>query len=91
LRRLFFLADDAGEVSLEKLSPGRAFMALVGFAYNLDIKDTSFLKRQFETVGQLTEEVLAYAIHYPREFAALPAVQEAILKHLEEDRDRDAP
>ena len=65
-------------------------MALVGFAYNLDIKDAAFLRRQFDTVGRLTADVPAYAIHYPREFAALPAVREAILKHLEEDRDRDA-
>ena len=82
LRRLFFLADDVGEVSLEKLSPGRAIMALVEFAYNLDIKDTAFLRRQFDTVIRLTEEVPLYAIHYPREFAALPAVREAILEIL---------
>jgi hypothetical protein len=89
LGRLFFLADDAGEVSLEKLPSRRTIMELVKFAYNLDIKDVAFLRRQFDTVVRLTEEVPGYAIHYPREFAALPAVREAILKHLEEDRDRD--
>ena len=89
-RRLFFLADDAGEVTLEKLHPGRTIMALVEFAYNLDIKDTVFLRRQFDTVVRLTVEVPAYAVHYPREFAALPAVREAILRHLEEYRDLDA-
>jgi len=90
LRRLFFLADDAGEVSLEKLLPRRTIMALVEFAYNLDIKDAAFLRRQFDTVVRLTGEVPAYEVHYPREFAALPAVREAILKHLEEQRDLDA-
>jgi hypothetical protein len=90
LRRLFFLADDAGEVYLEKLSPGRAIMSLVAFAHNLDIQDAAFLRKQFDTVVRLTEDVPAYAIHYPREFGALPAVQEAILKNSEEDRDRDA-
>jgi hypothetical protein len=90
LRRLFFLADDAGEVSFERLPPGRAFMALVEFAYNLDIQDTAFLRKQFDMVGRLTADVPAYAIHYPREFAALPAVRESILKHLEEGRNRDA-
>jgi hypothetical protein len=90
LRRLFFLADDAGEISFERLPPGRAFMALVEFAYNLDITDKVFLRRQFDTVGRLTVDVPAYAIHYPREFASLPAVREAILRHLEEDRVRDA-
>ena len=90
LRRLFFLGDDAGEVWFERLPPGQAFMALVGSAYNLDVQDTAFLRRQFDTVGRLTADVPAYAIHYPREFSALPAVREAILRHLEEDRSRDA-
>lgn len=85
LRRLFFLGDDAGEVTFERLPPGRAFMALVEFAYNLDITDTAFLRRQFDTVGHLTANVPAYTIHYSREFPALPAVREAILRHLEEE------
>ena len=85
MRRFFYLAGDTSAVSIERLSPGRAFMALVEFSYNLDITDAAFLRRQFETVGQLTEDVPAYAIHYPREFASLPAVRETILNHLEED------
>ena len=85
LRRLFFLADDVGEVLFERLPPGRAFMALVEFAFNLDIQDTVVLRKQFDTVGRLTADVPADAIHYPREFSALPAVREAILRHLEED------
>jgi hypothetical protein len=85
LRRLFFLADNAGEILFERLPPGRVFMALVEFAYNLDIQDTAFLRKQFETVGRLTADVPADAIHYPREFSALPAVRAAILRHLEED------
>ena len=90
LRRLFFLADDAGEITVEKLHPRRTIMALVEFAYNLDVKDAAFLRRQFDTVVRLTEEVPAYAIHYPREFAALPAVRKAIFRNLEEQRDLDA-
>ncbi len=84
LRGLFVLACGAGEVALEKLSPGRAMIALVKFAYNLDVKDVSFLRRQFDTVARLTEDVPAYAIHYPREFAVLSTVREIILTHLEE-------
>jgi hypothetical protein len=90
LKRLFFLADDVDEISLEKLSPGRTIMGLVKFAYNLDIRDAAFLRRQFDTVVRLTEEVPGYAIHYQREFAALPAVREFILRHLKESRDLDA-
>jgi hypothetical protein len=90
MRRLFFLADEASTVSIQRLAPGRAFVSLVEFAYNLDIQDAAFLRRQFEAVGQLTENVPAYAIQYPREFASLGAVWETVVNHLEEARDRDA-
>ena len=90
MRRLFFLADDNSHVSIQRLSPARTFMALVEFAYNLDIQDAAFLRSQFEAVGQLAADIPAYAIHYPREFDWLPAVQSTIVDHLEEDRDHDA-
>jgi hypothetical protein len=86
IRRLFFLTDETSPISIQKLSPGRAFVSLVGFTYNLDIEDSAFLRRQFEAMGQLTAEVPAYAIHYPRQFASLPAVRETILNHLGEDQ-----
>lgn len=88
--RLFFLADETSGVSIEKLPPGRAFMSLVGFTYNLDVEDSNVLRRQFEAVGQLTAEVPAYTIRYPRQFASLPAVWETILNHLGESHNRDA-
>ena len=65
-------------------------MSLIESAYNLDIRDAAFLERQFEAVGQLTEDIPAYAIHYPRQFAAVTTVLEAILTHLGEYRDGDA-
>jgi hypothetical protein len=85
LRRLFFLADDVGEIVFERLSPRRTFVALVESAYNLDIEDTVFLRGQVDTVGRLSMDVAAEAIHYPREYSALPGVREAILRHLEEE------
>lgn len=89
IKRLFFLADETSDVSIQRLSPGRAFVSFVEFTYNLDIEDSAFLRRQFEAVGQLTTDVPAYAIRYPRQFASLPAVCETILEHLGEDQNRD--
>lgn len=83
LRGLYLLADEHPAITVERLASARAFMAWVEFAYNLDITDSAFLRRQFETVGQLTADVRSYALHYPRDFASLPAVIEAILNHLE--------
>jgi len=90
IRKLFFLGDESSAVSIQRLSARRAFMSLIEFAYNLDIRDAAFLERQFEAVGQLTDDIPAYAIHYPREFAALTTVLETILTHLREHRDGDA-
>ena len=89
LRRLYVLTEEAGWTSIEKVPPGRSMISLVELAYNLDITDSTFLRQQFETVNQVTREVRVYAIHFPREYSALPAVREAILQHLEEDKDID--
>jgi hypothetical protein len=86
LRAFFFLADEAPTISMERLSPRQAFMAFVKFAFVLDITDTVFLRDQFETFGLLSEAVPAYTVRYPREFASLPAVREAILHRIEEDQ-----
>jgi hypothetical protein len=82
IRKLFFLADDSSAISVERLTAGRAFMVFAEFAYNLDITDATFLRAQFETVGQLTTDVPVYAIHYPRDFTFLPVVRKMILNHL---------
>jgi len=65
-------------------------ITLLEFAYNLDVRDRAFLRQQFETIKQVTKEVPIYAIHFPREYSTLPAVREAILLHLYEDKDIDA-
>ena len=83
LRSLFVLAYGAGEISVEKLSRGVAMITLVRFAYNLDIKDVAFLRRQFNTLSRLIDELPVYTLRYPREFAMLPTVREAILSQLE--------
>jgi hypothetical protein len=82
LRRLYVLTEEAGWTSIEKVSLGRSMIALVEFAYNLDITDRAFLRQQFETVNRVTRDVPVYAIHFPREYSALPAVRQAILQHL---------
>ena len=82
LRRLYVLTEKAGWISIEKVPLGRSMISLVEFAYNLDITDRAFLRQQFETVNRVTLDVPVYAIHFPREYSALPAVRQAILQHL---------
>jgi hypothetical protein len=82
LRSLFLLGYGVGRISVEKLSPGLAMITLVKFAYNLDVKDVGFLRRQFNTLSRLIDELPVYSLRYPREFAMLPSVREAILSQL---------
>ena len=84
MRKLFFQPTITPPFPSKDFHRG-GHSGLGGFAYNLDIQDAAFLRSQFEAVGQLTADVPAYAIHYPREFALLPAVRETILNHLEEE------
>ena len=90
LRRLYVLTEEAGCISIENISTGRSMISLVEFAYNLDITDRCFLRQQFETIYRVTKDVPVYAIHFPREYSALPAVREAILQHLYEGNNIDA-
>lgn len=87
IRRLYVLAEEQPEISIERLAASRAFMAWAEFAYNLDIVHADFLRGHFESVGKLATQIPVYALHYPREFRMLPAVRAAILKHLEEVND----
>ena len=90
LRRLYVLAEEAESTSIEKVPLGRSMISLLEFAYNLDITDRAFLRQQFATIKQVTKDVPVYAIHFLREYSALPAVREAILQHLYEGNDIDA-
>ena len=84
IRSLFFLADETSTISIQRLEPGRAFVSLIKFSYNLDIHDAAFLRRQFEAVGHLTANIPAFAIHYPREFASLQDVWDTVVSQLGE-------
>ena len=84
IRSLYVLGEERPEISIEKLTASRAFMAWAEFAYNLDIEDADFLRGHFGTVGVLATKVPAYALNHPREYTMLPSVRAAILEHLKE-------
>jgi hypothetical protein len=88
LRRLYFLAppagrDAAGPIEIHPLSPQEAFMSLVSVAFKLDMTDREMLKREFEALASMATLPLFYSLSFPRNFACLPRVCEAILEHVE--------
>lgn len=77
------LHDDVRSVSLETISPMEASLALVRHGLVFDPGDANTLVRQFRAVTAVAQRVPAFALHYRREFGALPAVRSAILKALD--------
>jgi len=84
LRALFLLCCCEGEPSIMRHRPAPATMTLIAYAFNLDITDSAFLRQQFETVSDIAAKVPVFELHYPRDFATLGPVRQAILKQLKE-------
>ncbi len=82
LRRMYFLeAGDATQVQCAPMSPAEALMGLVGHSFLLDIEGRESLSTHFSQVAALAELPVFFRLDYPRAFAALPTVRQAILEH----------
>nr|UXE41699.1 hypothetical protein Hi04_10k_c5966_00032 [uncultured bacterium] len=84
LTGLFLLSSGDAEPSITRLRPASATIALIAYALNLDITDSAFLRQQFEAISDLADKVPMFELRYPREFATLGLVRQAILKQLKE-------
>lgn len=87
LRRLYFLAPpeetgNAKAISITPVSPPEALISLLQSSFRLDITDRERLRDEFECLTRIAQLSLFYRLTYPRDFAFLPAVQEAILRDL---------
>jgi hypothetical protein len=83
LNRVYFLGD--GEATAPEISPMRSAEALMGFVQNsflLDFESHAMLTRHFDDLARLTGSTLFFKLDYPRDFAALPAVRQAVVEHL---------
>jgi len=84
LRRMYFLgAGDTDQVSFAPMTPGEVLMGLVGNSFLLDIEGRESLSAHFNQVAELANLPIFFQLDYPRSFAALPAVRQAILEHAE--------
>ncbi len=74
--------DKKPEISIKKVSPGESFMALVRCGFRLDITDPDMLTRQFNFLHKVACNIQVRQLSFPKDFASLPAVREAILADL---------
>jgi len=89
LKRLYVIADPSEsngrtDIVIDPLGQRDSFMALIEYAFRLDITDKNMLTRQFRFFERVVSKVSVRKLTYPRDFKFLPAVREAILKDLED-------
>ena len=71
-------AEDAG-TSLRRLSPRAACMAIIGNSFQLDVTDRRRSADVFADASRIAEHLPVFSLAYPRDFARLQEVHEAIL------------
>jgi hypothetical protein len=71
--------DDAG-ISLNRLSAREACMAIIGNSFQLDVTDRRRVTDAFANASRIADHLPVFSIAYPRDFARLPEVHEAILR-----------
>lgn len=88
LRRVYFLGDgSATALRFQRMSAADALMEWVKNSFLLDVEEQPMLASHFDQVATLANQPIYYRLDYPRCFAELARVRQAIVEHArEEDR-----
>ena len=88
LASIFLLGSEAAaqdaRISLRQLSPREACMAIIGNSFQLDVTDRGCVADVFADASGIAEHVPVFSLDYPRDFARLPEVHQAILRQRSE-------
>lgn len=82
LGMLIFLDPPAPDIALRRLSVAEACMSLIANSFALDPTDKTWATANMRRASALANTVPAYALSYPRDYAALPDVHAAITETL---------
>jgi hypothetical protein len=90
LTRMYFLSRpgtaDTAPATIAPLSPREAFLALVRYAYKLDLADREMLRQEFVRLGRLVALPICRQLVFRKDFSLLPAIREAVLDDLSNDQ-----
>ena len=87
LRRGYFLGDGSAKgIVIKRLNESDALIEWVKHSFLLDVEDKNLLAAHFDRVAKLAQERIFFRLDYPRCYADLPSVREAIIRHTLEDR-----
>jgi len=86
VRAIFVLAarSEDGEISFRRLALAETCMALVENSFALDPSNLKQAHRRLDDASALARRVPAFEISYPRDYARLPEVRQAILDQVAE-------
>ncbi len=89
---VFFLGQgDVHTPRIAPLRPAEALIELVKHSFLLDIEARDMLARHFDDLTRLAALPIYFRLDYPRSYAALPAVHQAILRHTAEKSAKAKP
>jgi hypothetical protein len=82
LHRIYFLGEGEAETPvIEAVRPAEALIELVKHSFLLDIEARDMLVRHFDDLTRLAALPIYFRLDYPRDYEALGAVREAIVRH----------
>lgn len=80
LRAMFLIGKDhTANFSVSRLPDERALTSLMQHAFILDVEDRARMKAHFARLADLAEHVPVFTLGYPRDYAVLPDVMDAVL------------
>jgi hypothetical protein len=69
------------DVSFNPIPAQSVLMTLVQNCFLLDMEEAQLLRQHFSQLAELTRSVRCFQLEYPRDFAELPHVMEAVARH----------
>lgn len=83
LRRVFLLGSgESSAIEIRPAKPADAVMAMVSNSFLLDVAAQDMLAQHFSDITRLANLPIHYHLDYPRQYEQLPALRDAIARHL---------
>ncbi|MEO6387292.1 MAG: hypothetical protein ABIT16_04705 [Croceibacterium sp.] len=83
LAALYFLgAGDSAEPVIADLTVPQSLSRLISHSFFLDGEDRQRIRRDFNTLAEAAERVPCFTLDYPRVYDQLPAVIDAVSRHM---------
>ncbi|MFC1720557.1 hypothetical protein ACFL00_05420 [Pseudomonadota bacterium] len=86
LRRVYFLGENTeGAIQIKPASAADALVEWLRRSFLLDIEERPRLASHFDQVSSLANQQFHYRLDYPRNYAELKRVQDAIINHIQSE------